>query len=344
MVIGKTRSWGVMALLGCALLLAACEPTTGGGAGSPFGPDSPGRYSVGDRFTFDNPILTWSVVSVEGESVRWRSDRGDEQMTGHDPLLPALEWKNPDQGGGKRALTDLKGSLYPLKSGNRMTFTSNVESWNGEPGDEPRSWQYGWSCNIAGEEVIEVQAGSFDTFRILCGRIKSDELVFYYAPKIGHYVVMRIDDPENNSTITRNLVSFSRIALGGSPLPEDMAAMPPLQPAPPPAPVVPQPTTPPPAPTPKAVPSPPAAAAGKGPRVHIASFSSEENATRGWGIFQRENKTLLGGLKPYVVRADLGSKGVFFRLMTQRMDNRAAAKELCRKLKARGVACRVTSK
>ncbi|MEE8444560.1 MAG: SPOR domain-containing protein, partial [Alphaproteobacteria bacterium] len=257
-------------------------------------------------------------------------------------LLPALEWKNPDKGGGRRSITDLKGSLFPLTGGNRMTFTSNVESWGGDAGDEAGKWQYGWSCNIAGEEVIEVQAGSFDTFKILCGRVKPDELVFYYAPKIGHYVVMRIDDPANNSTITRNLVSFSRIALGGSPLPEDMAMIPPSRPTPPPAPVVPQPVTP--APQPKPASSPPAAAAGAGPRVHIASFSSEENATRGWGIFQRENTTLLGGLKPHVVRADLGSRGVYFRLMTQRLQDRAAARDLCRKLKARGVGCRVTSR
>ncbi len=340
----RSRSWGFVALLGCALLLQACGPTTGGGGGekSPFGSDNPGRYSVGDRFTFDNPILTWSVVSVEGENVFWRSDKGDEQVTGHDPLLPALQWKNPDKGGGTRALTDLKGSLFPLKPGNRMTFTSNVESWGSDAGEKPRSWQYGWSCNIAGEERIEVQAGSFDTFKILCGRIKSDELIFYYAPDIGHYVVMRIDDPENNSTVTRNLVSFSRIALGGSPLPESVAIMPPAEPAPPPAPVVPRPMTPPPAPEPP--PPAPTVASGKGPRVHIASFSSEENAARGWGIFQRENQALLGGLKPYVVRADLGSKGIFFRLMTQRMQDRAAARELCRKLKARGVGCRVTSR
>ncbi len=343
MVIRKTRSWGVVALLGCAFLLAACETPAGGEAGSPFGPGQPGRYSVGDRFTFDNPILTWSVISVEGEKVFWRSDRGDEQVTGHDPLLPALEWKNPDKGGGRRSITDLKGSLFPLTSGNRMTFTSNVESWGGgDAGDEAGKWQYGWSCNIAGEEEIEVQAGSFDTFKILCGRVKPDELVFYYAPKIGHYVVMRIDDPANKSTITRNLVSFSRIALGGSPLPEDMAMIPPSPPSPPPAPVVPQPTTP--APKPVPAPPPPAVAAGGGPRVHIASFSSEENATRGWGIFQRENTALLGGLKSHVVRADLGSRGVYFRLMTQRLQDRAAARDLCRKLKARGVGCRVTSR
>ena len=342
MVRRKTRSWGFVALLGCAYLLTACGPTTGGDAGSPFGPDSPGRYSVGDRFTFDNPVLTWSVVSVESDKVYWRSDRGDEQVTGHDPLLPALEWKNSDKGGGRRALTDLKGSLFPLKGGKRMTFTSNVEGWGGEAGAEQGKWQYGWSCNIAGEERVDVQAGSFDTFKILCGRVKPDELIFYYAPKIGHYVVMRIDDPKNNSTITRNLVSFSRIALGGSPLPEDVAVMPPSPPTPPPAPVVPQPTTPPPAPLP--APAPPKTASGKGPRVHIASFSSEENATRGWGIFQNENRALLGGLSPYIVRADLGSKGVYFRLMTQRMGDRAAAKELCRKLKASGVACRVTSR
>ena len=41
---------------------------------------------------------------------------------------------------------------------------------------------------------MEVPAGAFETYKIQCGRYKPTELEFFYAPQIGHYVVMRIDD------------------------------------------------------------------------------------------------------------------------------------------------------
>lgn len=324
----RLRGAGI-ALLG-ALFVGAC--------GSPdrfdgFGTERPGRYSVGDSFTFDNPTLTWSVVGVEGDRVSWRSDRGDEQVTGHDPLLPALEWKNPTQGGGRRAISDVKGALFPLEVGNRMTFTSEVESWtttDGAAGDV-QSWRYNWSCSISGVETVEVQAGSFETYKVQCGRYKPTELVFYYAPRIGHYVVTRIDDAAGQGTVTRNLISFRRVALGGS----DLAPPPPPPPPPPPV-VVAEPVAPPPPPEPPVVklpdPSPPT---GTGPRVVLGLFSSRGNAVRAWeNTYIKKYGDLLGDLEP-----DYSQVGRRFQAATERLESVEAARALCRKLKSRGQEC-----
>ncbi|HEM45903.1 MAG TPA: hypothetical protein ENO23_02550, partial [Alphaproteobacteria bacterium] len=177
---------------------------------------------------------------------------------------------------------------------------------------------------------------------------KPTELVFYYAPRIGHYVVTRIDDASGQGTLTRNLVSFRRIALGG----ERVAEIPPPQPptgveqtrvAPvPPAPATAPPPPPEPAPAPAKIlePSPAnaaTAATGSGPRVVLGLFSTQENAARGWGIFQKENRDLLGSLQPHIVPS-----GRYFRVATERMQDRAAAAELCSELKARGMECLVT--
>ncbi len=341
MVTGKGRWSGIVALLGGALMVSACSQTE---TEKPmeeaaFGVDEPARYTVGDSFTFDNPTLTWSVVSVEGERVYWRTDRGDEQVTGHNPLLPALEWKNPNRGGGRRVVSDIKGSLFPLKINNRMTFTSEVESWNADDsGGEPQTWQYGWVCNVAGEENISVQAGSFDTFKILCGRTKQDELIFYYAPRIGHYVVMRIDDAKTEGKITRNLLSFRRVALGG----EEVVPPPP----PPPPPEVEQITEPSP---PKKLPPPDspkvmAAVPGKGPRAVFGAFVSEENAARAWGIYRKKHGNLLSDLKPQITPVKFRDKGTLFRLATDRLENRTEADALCRKIVAQGSDCVVSNK
>lgn len=326
---GMTRLRGAgIALLG-ALSVAACgAPDTFDG----FGTERPGRYSVGDSFTFDNPTLTWSVVGVEGERVSWRSDRGDEQVTGHDPLLPALEWKNPTQGGGRRSISDVKGALFPLKAGNRMTFTSEVESWTtteGTAGDV-QSWRYNWSCSVNDAETIEVQAGSFETYKVQCGRYKPTELVFYYAPRVGHYVVTRIDDATGQGTVTRNLISYRRVALGGAEL------APPPPPPPPPPVVETQPVAPPPPPEPPVVklpdPSPPT---GAGPRVVLGLYSTRGNAVRAWeNTYIKKYSDLLGDLEP-----DYSQVGKRFQAATERLESAEAARALCGKLKSRGQEC-----
>lgn len=332
-----TRVSGVLSAAFVSMLLAACSSDDA--AQQPddvFGRERPGRYSVGDSFTFDNPTLTWSVVAVEGEKVYWRSDRGDEQVTGHDPLLPATEWKNPDQGGGRRIISDIKGALFPLEVGNRMTFTSKVENWTTRDGvaGEPQTLQTNWSCNVASRERVDVQAGSFESFRIQCGRFKPSELVFYYAPRIGHYVVTRIDDASGQGTVTRNLISFRRVALGGEeivPPPPPPVVQTARVPPPPPPPPPPQPT--------KKLEPPPGVATGSGPRVVLGLFSSQENAARAWGIYTKENGDLLGDLEPQIVPT-----GRYFRVATERLESRAIANDLCSKLKARGMECLISNK
>ena len=47
-----------------------------------------------------------------------------------------------------------------------------------------------------------------------------------------------------------------------------------------------------------------------GPVVHLASFSSEASARRGWDEVISHNKALLTGVKPIIRKVDLGEKGI----------------------------------
>ena len=339
-----TRLSAVLGALCAVFLLSGCE-TTKPKSDSPFGPDAPGRYMVGDSFTFDNPVLTWTVVSVEGEKVFWRSDKGDEQVTGHDALMPALEWKNPGRGGGRRAISDIKGALYPLTKPGNMTFTSDVENWTMKDGQAtpPQKWTYNWSCKVAGEETVEVPAGKFDTYKVICGRYKPTELEFFYAADIGHYVVMRIDDPGSESTITRNLISFRRMALLGPDaevvLPPEPEMEPPPMPAPTPAP-------PPPPPSVKELEPPvkPTVGIGSGPRVVLGLFSTEENAVRAWGIYSKKYDDVLGGLRPQIKSVTSQSQGTLFRLSTEGLESSGTAKSVCGRIRDSGGECFVSTK
>ncbi len=72
--------------------------------------------------------------------------------------------------------------------------------------------------------------------------------------------------------------------------------------------------------------------------VQLASATSEQGAWASWAKMQKRNKAL-NDLQPVVVRADLGAKGIFYRVRLAGFDAQEAAKSACKKLKSKGVAC-----
>jgi hypothetical protein len=83
-----------------------------------------------------------------------------------------------------------------------------------------------------------------------------------------------------------------------------------------------------------------AAAAGAF-RVQIASLRTTEDAAKSWEKLKTTNPDLLGKLPGNVVRADLGDKGTFYRVVAGSFSDRDAANDFCAKLKQRNVGCLV---
>ena len=160
-------------------------------------------FSIGDRYRFDNPEITWEVTAVHGERVYWRSAGGDEQVTSSNPLLPAFAWQSTRRGSGQRIISNRRGDLFPLKIGARMSFRSTVST-----DKPPFGWEFEWSCEVVEKQDITVPAGAFDSFRVLCGRQGSRELTFYYVPEIGHYARMEAVGSDGKKTATRNLIAY----------------------------------------------------------------------------------------------------------------------------------------
>ncbi len=73
--------------------------------------------------------------------------------------------------------------------------------------------------------------------------------------------------------------------------------------------------------------------------VQLAALRSEEAARTSWGRLQGKYPTLLGALTLVVERADLGDKGVFYRVRATGLDSEAAAKDLCAALAKDKVGC-----
>ncbi len=90
---------------------------------------------------------------------------------------------------------------------------------------------------------------------------------------------------------------------------------------------------------PAASPSPAPVPAGGAYQVQLAALSSRDHAQASWSRLSKKHADVLGGLKADILRADLGEKGVIYRLRAGPAGDEAAARSLCASLAARKVDC-----
>lgn len=78
--------------------------------------------------------------------------------------------------------------------------------------------------------------------------------------------------------------------------------------------------------------------------VQVAALRSEEGAEEAWSTLSVKHGDIFEGATRYIQRADLGAKGVFFRLRAGRFQDRAEAVSFCDALKADGGSCIVVER
>jgi len=81
----------------------------------------------------------------------------------------------------------------------------------------------------------------------------------------------------------------------------------------------------------------------RGPQVQLGAQPTEEVAERIWLRLSQAHPDLLGSLPHFLVFADLGVRGKFYRLRVGPLASRAAAVDLCQSLGQREVGCLVVS-
>jgi hypothetical protein len=82
-----------------------------------------------------------------------------------------------------------------------------------------------------------------------------------------------------------------------------------------------------------------AAAQAAGTRLQLGSLRSEDEARQEWERIKRKNSDLLGSLSATPVRADLGDKGIYYRILAGPIADPAAAERICSELKQRSIGC-----
>ncbi len=75
--------------------------------------------------------------------------------------------------------------------------------------------------------------------------------------------------------------------------------------------------------------------------VQLASVKSDQSARKEWLRLQKAHAGLFGDLALDVQRADLGDRGIFYRIRTGPFPNRATAQDMCAQIKATELDCLV---
>ena len=82
-----------------------------------------------------------------------------------------------------------------------------------------------------------------------------------------------------------------------------------------------------------------AAAAGGAYALQVGAYKSQSDADGAWKSYQAKHAALLSGFGPNVQKADLGDKGVWYRLRVGSFADKDAAAAMCDRLKAEGATC-----
>jgi len=88
-------------------------------------------------------------------------------------------------------------------------------------------------------------------------------------------------------------------------------------------------------------PAPKPEAAGPPMKVQLASLRTPDEARDEWARVKRENADLLGKFTAVAVRADLGDRGIWYRVEVGPVGDRATALRLCKALKGRDLGCQI---
>ena len=78
--------------------------------------------------------------------------------------------------------------------------------------------------------------------------------------------------------------------------------------------------------------------------VQLISIRSRDRARPAWTKLQKAHPALLGNRELSIQKADLGDRGVYYRVRTGFFAERASARDLCNALKTRGQDCLVTKR
>ncbi len=163
-------------------------------------------YTPGDIFVYSDG-RTETVTEIDGERVHWRSNDGTVLTAYRNFILPAIR-RDTDLISEQTTVDVGPGVLWPLKAGREVSFTANTEVTHKAQSSPRGEFASRWHCLVEAPRSISVAAGTFDALRVVCRTPTPSaqgltERVWYYAPRIRHYVRRqeRFESPGSESDV-----------------------------------------------------------------------------------------------------------------------------------------------
>ncbi len=141
-------------------------------------------------------VRSAELHSIENDLYHYKTSDGYAWANYLNPMLPSPTFSGEDWGTGTQEMTKVKGAMFPLVVGNKMSYTVKGES---------TKWPDGWNetrkCEVKSQERVTTEAGEFDTFKVICNS-EWRQRIFYFAPEINDIVLHRNihkTEPQKNS-------------------------------------------------------------------------------------------------------------------------------------------------
>jgi surface antigen len=148
-------------------------------------------YTAGDTFIYSDG-RTDTVIDVDGDRVQWQSNDGTVVTAHRDFAFPALH-RETDLLSEQTTVDIGPGALWPLEAGREVVFNAKTKVTHKASPNTRSAFASQWHCLVEPPKSVSVAAGTFDALRVVCRSSPPSsqgpsERVWYYAPRIRHYV------------------------------------------------------------------------------------------------------------------------------------------------------------
>ncbi|MEM6621798.1 MAG: hypothetical protein AAF674_06180 [Pseudomonadota bacterium] len=194
----------ILALSAVVALAAACaQPIETRPVSAELAPLEYRAPVLGDRMVWQDgdDQIVWTVAGMSDGLVTSASSTGC-RWTGATLLAPSTRWENCDPFSDGTHTYAKTGEIFPLQVGNAMSFDASGSNVDGDTWDNVRT------CTVDGTAQVDVPAGTFDTYRVICDD-GNTRRTFFYAPETGTPVMYERLRRNQNERRLYKLVSFT---------------------------------------------------------------------------------------------------------------------------------------
>ena len=193
------------ALIASVLLPAAiAAPAALAADGKPLKPMAKPAVKLGATKVWRNSRRQWMemVMAADERTVSYGSSDGCRYTALREEFSPWLKWEDCVFGTGEGTAKLIEGKIWPLQTGTRFVFHYTGKNQKGQ------SWEDKMDCTVKGTARIEVPAGEFDTYQVVCDT-RNYRREWYVAPKLGTTVRFTRARYDGSRSYSQEMVSFT---------------------------------------------------------------------------------------------------------------------------------------